>query len=173
MSNVDITIKILECAKNIFLNNGYEQVTLSYICNQVGITTGAIYRRFSGKEELFRSIVEPAAGELLRKLRCKQRTDNYSIFPEECLMMIYSNWDIFRIILKCRDVSFHNEFYIALEKSLYEGIMLERNKNEGTSYLRIYAVKAYLAALFEIIQKNYNFSKAWKCVTLLDNFIIL
>ena len=52
---------ILQAARDEFLEFGYEGASLRRICAAAGVTTGAIYFFFSGKEELFRTIVAEAA----------------------------------------------------------------------------------------------------------------
>lgn len=38
----------------MFLNKGYELASLSEICRAAGVTTGALYKRYDGKEALFK-----------------------------------------------------------------------------------------------------------------------
>lgn len=66
MSNPDHSIdgKILDSAKSEFLDKGFDEASLRDICRNAGITTGAIYKRYSGKEELFHAVV----GQTLKDL---------------------------------------------------------------------------------------------------------
>lgn len=57
--------KILESGKTNFLNDGYERANLRKICKNAGVTTGAFYRHFNDKEDLFVALVEPLANEIL------------------------------------------------------------------------------------------------------------
>ena len=61
MSVADKTIepKILESAKAEFLSKPYEDVSLREICSKAGVTTGALYKRFTNKEALFDALVAP------------------------------------------------------------------------------------------------------------------
>ena len=52
--------RLLECAKKAFLNKPYTNVSLRDICADAGVTTGALYKRYAGKEELFDVLVSPA-----------------------------------------------------------------------------------------------------------------
>ncbi len=58
--NTTLDPKILAGAKKEFLEKGFLQASLQSICSQAGVTTGAIYKRYRGKEELFNHVVEPA-----------------------------------------------------------------------------------------------------------------
>lgn len=50
--------RLMECARKEFLEKGFEKASLRNICRTAEVTTGALYKRFKGKEELFSSIVE-------------------------------------------------------------------------------------------------------------------
>lgn len=53
----EITEKaILDTAKKLFLEKGYEQVTLQGIADACGLTRGAIYHHFKGKEEMIDAV---------------------------------------------------------------------------------------------------------------------
>ena len=60
MSVADKTIdpKILECAKIEFLEKGFVNASLRRICANAGVTSGALYKRYSGKEALFQALVQ-------------------------------------------------------------------------------------------------------------------
>ena len=45
--------RLLSAAKEEFLNKGFEKASLTDICKAAGVTTGALYKRFNGKEDLF------------------------------------------------------------------------------------------------------------------------
>ena len=50
--------KLLESAKTEFIAKGYMQASLRTICKNAGVTTGALYFFFNGKEDLFDEIVK-------------------------------------------------------------------------------------------------------------------
>ena len=56
-----VTEKLMECAKEEFLANGYENASLRIIAEKAGSSKGAIYIRYPDKESLYRSLVQPAA----------------------------------------------------------------------------------------------------------------
>lgn len=69
MSNLtgyELTHKnIIDSGKKHFLKYGYERSNLRKICKDAGVTTGAFYRHFQDKEDLFVSLVQPLAEEIL------------------------------------------------------------------------------------------------------------
>lgn len=56
--------KLLESAKKEFLANGFEKTSLKAICDGAGVTTGALYKRYEGKEDLFSAVVAPVIRDL-------------------------------------------------------------------------------------------------------------
>lgn len=43
--------RLLAAAKEEFLKKGYEKSSLVCICEAAGVTTGALYKRYKGKED--------------------------------------------------------------------------------------------------------------------------
>ena len=50
--------RILDSARTEFLASGFEKASLKTICEGAGVTTGALYKRYKGKEDLFCAVVE-------------------------------------------------------------------------------------------------------------------
>ena len=56
--------RLLASAKAEFMKHGYLKAELKTICENAEITTGAVYKRYKGKEDLFNAVVEDIAAEL-------------------------------------------------------------------------------------------------------------
>ena len=56
--NHDLDKPIIEAAKMEFLQNGFRSASIGNIAKRAGVTTGAIYTRYKGKDELFCSLIE-------------------------------------------------------------------------------------------------------------------
>ena len=56
--------RIFESARKEFLANGFEKASLKAICEGAGVTTGALYKRYKGKEDLFCAVVEQTVKDL-------------------------------------------------------------------------------------------------------------
>ena len=56
-----VTERLLECAKEEFLKNGYENASLRVIAEKAGSSKGAIYIRYPDKESLYRALTQPVA----------------------------------------------------------------------------------------------------------------
>jgi AcrR family transcriptional regulator len=58
------TRALLDAARGLFARHGYAQVSLADIVATAGVTKGALYHYFGGKDELFRAIVAEAHREV-------------------------------------------------------------------------------------------------------------
>ena len=47
-----IDSRLLTAAKEEFLEKGFDKASIAEICKAAGVTTGALYKRYTGKEEL-------------------------------------------------------------------------------------------------------------------------
>lgn len=56
--DTSIDPRLLESARKHFREKGFLGAQLSDICKDAGVTTGAIYNRYKGKEELFEAVVK-------------------------------------------------------------------------------------------------------------------
>ena len=66
LTGYELTHKnIVDSGIKHFLKYGYERSNLRKICKDAGVTTGAFYRHFEDKEDLFVDLVEPLANEIL------------------------------------------------------------------------------------------------------------
>lgn len=72
--------KIQQAAIEEFSEKGFQGASLRQIVKQAGVTTGALYGYFSGKEALFASIVEPHAAALMGRFMEAQTT--FAELPE-------------------------------------------------------------------------------------------
>ena len=77
MAKPDHTIdaRLLESAKAEFLANGFEKASLKTICENAAITTGALYKRYKGKEELFCAVVAGTVSDLNAYIDRKSAVD--------------------------------------------------------------------------------------------------
>ena len=118
MSNRDTSIdsRLIESARKEFIKKGFIKAELKTICENANVTTGAVYKRYKGKEELFGTVVEKAVATLDNFV--SERTDvAFSSMSDE---EVKNTWimnekyilDVFRILWDIRE-----EFVLLLEKS--------------------------------------------------------
>lgn len=61
--NVDADKRIITAATKEFLEKGYNNASLRTIATEAGITTGALFRRYKNKDDLFSSLTQTVRGE--------------------------------------------------------------------------------------------------------------
>lgn len=109
--------RILRSAREEFLKNGFEKAMLKDICDGAGITTGALYKRYRGKEELFCAVVEQTVKELYAVAEERGGRDASVLTDEELIKawdmdeadmlwwfgFLYERHDDFVLLLSCAD----------------------------------------------------------------------
>lgn len=60
--------KIVQTAKQLFLDSGYSQTTTADIIDQSGISKGGLYHHFESKELLLKAVHQDIARDIVRKL---------------------------------------------------------------------------------------------------------
>lgn len=115
---------ILESAKQEFLEKGFEKAALKDICSKAQVTTGAVYKRYKGKEELFSAVIADTVADLDTVYLQKNVTDFSAISDEELIkawdmdegyMMwwfrfLYDRHDGFVLLLKCAEGTVYSNF---------------------------------------------------------------
>ena len=108
--------RILDSARREFLTNGFENASLKTICEGAGVTTGALYKRYKGKEELFCTVVEQTVADLYEVAHARGDKDPAAMSDQELIKA----WDMdgtdmlwwFRFLYDRRD-----DFYLLLSCS--------------------------------------------------------
>ena len=105
--------KLLDSAKQEFLEKGYMKASLRTICKNAGVTTGALYFFFQDKEDLLKHLVEEPLKGLISKVEShfsdemhmesaviSVHDDSSDIkASKEIVHFMYQNYDIFQILL--------------------------------------------------------------------------
>ena len=99
--------RLLASAEAEFLKQGFIKAELKTICENADITTGAVYKRYKGKEDLFSAVVSGIAGELNDFVNSRSDLDFSALSDEE----VYKSWimtyesmmPMFKILYRSRD----------------------------------------------------------------------
>src|SRR6187455_325534 len=65
---------ILEAAREVFVDDGFERASMRRVAQRAGITHGTIYLHFRDKDDLFYQVSEEQFRVLLERLRGLPRT---------------------------------------------------------------------------------------------------
>ncbi len=116
--------KILESAKNEFLEKGFVNASLRIIAANAGVTTGALYRHFKDKDALFSALVDNAI-EVTRKAvmtadvithmeevdpLSKAHEDKENQILIDFVNYLYSDFDAFVLLTSKASGSSHENF---------------------------------------------------------------
>ena len=170
--------KILECAKQEFLDKGFEGASMRTIAENAGYTTGMLYGRFADKDELFKAIVKQAADRLYEYYAGAQ-TEFASLAPErqyndmhryvgervgEMIDMVYANFDEFKLIV-CRSKGSEYEKYIDKLIEIETDNTMRFINELNAAGLRINNVRADLShmlatamfnGMFEVVEHDFD-----------------
>ena len=118
-----VTEKLLECAKEEFMRNGYESASLRVIAEKAGSSKGAIYIRYPDKESLYRSLVQPAMDDFCGLIQSTLEQFNQLPGAEQTSQM-YSFSD--------QGFGASVDYIYDHFRFLYKGIIIKHNKTEPT-----------------------------------------
>ena len=157
---------ILASARREFLEKGFEKASLKRICENANVTTGALYKRYSGKEELFAAVVADTVADLDEIVAQKSVTD-FSQVPDEAVVKA---WDLeerhdgFVLLLSraenTRYANFQHDWVEKMTRSTY-GYYWEARRRELTtvdmSEAEIHILlSAFWATIYEPFIHGYN-----------------
>jgi len=138
---------ILTAATEEFSAYGFAKASLRHICAKAGVTTGALYSYFKDKDELFETVIAPAASYILYLLEKHYETElaatSENTLSEEdediqtviqILDFYYSNKTLCQIILQNREHASVCAFFDELTRCMDQHtLLLFRQMYAGTS----------------------------------------
>lgn len=114
--DTSIDPRLIQSAREEFMANGFLKADLKRICENAGVTTGAVYKRYKGKEELFQAVVKDAVDKMDSFIELRTELDFSGMSDEQIRNTRIMNedyvLDMFRMIWDIR-----KDIYILLEKS--------------------------------------------------------
>ncbi|SHJ31788.1 TetR/AcrR family transcriptional regulator [Hespellia stercorisuis] len=182
-TNEKLASDILEAGKQEFLSKGFKGANLRNIASSLGVTTGAIYRYYTDKEEIFSTLVEEPAHTLTEKYRTLQKEfsarpleEQLSGLPEisesghDWMMEhIYNHYEAFKLIICCSTGTQYEHYMETLaEIETNSGILLmERMEAAGMKFRHIdedmvhMLSSALFSGIFETVRHDMPREKAF------------
>ncbi len=182
LPDTSIDARIIEAAKAEFSAKPFEKVSLRKVCADAGVTTGAFYKRYKNKEELFEALVAPTLQiiaaysdnieavnyEQLGKDDMKYVWDLTFETQARIVNMLYDNYDGFRLLLchaeGTRHANFLHDFVNDVADRSYR--FAEEAYKQGVSSMLIdeeefhMLLTAYWSTLFEPIVHGLSRERA-------------
>lgn len=187
--------RIVRAAMREFQENGFEQASMKHVADAVGLTSAALYRHFSGKQEMFASLVQPAV-DLLQSWTEQHIASSYDLLDGHhtdklwdfdggyndarmILDVMYQQPEAFRLLLFCAaGTPYENYVHGMVERTTQRMLcFLEDCKARGIPVREVrpdemhMLVSAYFAALIQPIEHGYAQADAERYLkTILDFF---
>ena len=171
--------RLIKSAKEVFLDKGFEMAQLSEICQKAGVTTGALYKRFDGKEELFYKIVSDTI-ETMESYVSRIETDDLSIYSDQeifdgfhmnpeynmgWLKYLYDHKDDFILLIKCshgtRYTDFHSEWSEKLNKIHYKFYQEAKRRGLATKKITEKEMNVLTTAVWTLFYKPFILEFSW------------
>ena len=175
----NIRESLLSSGKDLFLAYGFENASLRTICKNAGLTTGAFYSHFSGKEDLFSSLVEPLIHgfqKMYQDVMSQDLADLTTDAEHELTSITYvlEHKDEFRLLFECskgtkyegfKEHLIHEVFYPAYQEAFdrYAGRHVD-------PALVMIILHMKFAEYRELIYGGYTLEEVKKLVTQLTVF---
>lgn len=172
--------KILENARKEFLAYGFEKASLKSICEQAGVTTGALYKRYAGKDDLFCAVVRQTVEDLQNIVTEKTAVDKKELTDQQLydqweMDETYLNWwfdylyqryDDFVLLLKYSNGSSHENFahkwVEQMNQSTYSFYEEAYRRGIAKQYVTREEMHALITSFWSTIYEPFIHGMDWK-----------
>lgn len=184
--------RIINAAKQEFLEKGYVDASLRAIAAAADTSTNSIYVRFGDKEGLFSAIVEPALSEMTERFIKIQeqfhhmtRDDQAAAMPEyavggidKLMDYMYEHLDEFRLLLDSSyGTRFHNfvdelvRIEVEYTYKYLETVGYKSQRNEELTHMLLHIVTtSRFESIFEVIRHGMSREEASEYIELLSRY---
>ena len=182
---------IIAAAREEFMTYGFADASMRRIAAAAGMSVAGLYKHFSGKEEMFAALVEPACEGLMDMYRQEETiqrmaaldgslTDKWEQGGEARLAMtyIYNHMDAFRLLIcKSRGTRYESFLHdLAVEEEKTTVTMMDMLKEQGMKINSVRAeelhllVTANVNAVFQAVEHGFSREEAMHYADTLDAF---
>jgi AcrR family transcriptional regulator len=172
--------RIMESAKKEFLAGGFERASLKAICENAGITTGALYRRYKGKEDLFCAVVADTVSALSEFVAQRSAVSPTSLsdealikawdMDEEDMMQwfsfLYEHRDGFVLLIKCSEgtvyANFQHDWVEKMTMKTYDFFLEAQNRGLTRVSIPMEEMHILLSAFWTTIYEPFIHNYTWE-----------
>lgn len=183
--NEEADSRITEAATKEFLEKGYNEASLRSIAAKAGITTGALFRRYSGKDELFCSLTQCIVDETekafddLKPLYYSAKDMDGMVRAmqaeaETTLHILFDHYDAAVLLLcKCEGSSASHFFDELTKRKIEESDAFFRNfpKSEDLHHAFEVLLTVQFDMYRQILKNGYTREQAEACMKILIEFM--
>ncbi len=192
VKNEELNPKILESAKKEFLEKGFLGASLKNICDEAGVTTGAIYTRYKGKEDLFYDVVRPAINlfeDVIKKAfetnekRAEENrlSDSWVEATEKTIYWIRATYeikDVVKILISKAEGTNYSDYIndfieenssasYAVMKDLEDKGMIELNLTYKEYHILL---SSYVNSMFDMFINDFTLDEMLEFIPKIDKF---
>lgn len=191
MAKADLSIdpRILSSAKEEFLALGFEKASLKTICQKAQVTTGALYKRYSGKEDLFRAVVEETVTDLSRTLAERCEADPGTLSDEALIRAwdmdreymlwwfryLYDRHDGFVLLLRCAEgtaySNFQHDWVERMTQATYAYYDEARRRGLASRVISKEEMHILLSAFWTTIYEPFIHDYTWEQIVAHSNLV--
>lgn len=184
---------ILKAARAEFMKKGFEKASIREIAKRAGVTSAALYRHCTDKEDLFSQLVEPSFCEF-RRWRKNHIATKYAQIEEKVsaaeLMknndidmireIIYPRREDFRLVLtKAEGTHYENFLHDMVNEDQKEMLkVLDFLKSRGNKVVEVSEkemhtiLSAAYTAMLEPVIHDYTQSETEHCLSVVEEFFM-
>ena len=189
-NNLSTKDKILNSAREEFLEHGFAKASLRTISAKAGVTTGALYKNFIDKADLFDQLVSPCFNKFIEMYDTAAETfmnqlDDKGIdwtSSEQNLICwveyMYENLQVFKLLLTAAEKTSYEDFVHMMVDMEVETTLqyMEAARSKGYEINKVgreelhLLVSAQFSVLFEMVLHNMPKEKALALTSKLYRF---
>lgn len=184
---------ILKAARAEFMKNGFEKASIREIARQADVTSAALYRHCTDKEDLFSQLVEPSICEF-RNWRKNHIATKYAQIEEKVSVaelmknndidmireIIYPHREDFKLILtKAEGTRYENFLHDMVNEDQKEMLkVLDFLKSLGNKVVEVSEkemhtiLSAAYTAMLEPVIHDYTQSETEHCLSVVEDFFM-
>ncbi len=174
--------RILESAKEEFLSKSFLNANLKTIAENAKVTTGALYRHFEGKDELFFALFKeeygflanmisnsaPASADRVKNLISDEEIEASVAAIGYFIDYIYQHLDAFKLMFLCAEGSQYSDvkeklidLYATRSIAFYED-MYQRQviRHKPAAFEIKFISKAFFSSIIECIYQGISYEEA-------------
>ncbi|MDO5548154.1 MAG: TetR/AcrR family transcriptional regulator [Eubacteriales bacterium] len=172
--------RILDSARREFLALGFEKASVQNICEQAQVTTGALYKRYRGKNDLFCAVVADTVSDLRDVFEEKASVDLQALSDEalikawdmdEGYMMwwfqyLYERHDGFVLLLRCAEgtsySNFQHDWVESMTRVTYDYYQEARRRGLTHTDISTQEIHILLSAFWTTIYEPFIHDFTWQ-----------
>ncbi|GEP84493.1 Potential acrAB operon repressor [Staphylococcus piscifermentans] len=183
--------KLLDVSLKNFLESGFEQTKLRQICRDAEVTTGAFYKHFKNKEEIFEEIVMPLIIKLKEAYQ-NRYTDFFEFNTKQDVVkkwadnndemyvfidLFYDNYDVFTLLFfNAQGTKYENMLekvtqYSEENTHKFYKVLFPNSEPLNKEKVHFYTY-AYFAAMLDVLRHQFSREKTKELSTDLHDFVL-